>query len=477
MLDNEEILPLLDKYNGLSYRTGPGFNETQLELHSLTSKLRRRLYSIAVIHCMSSLAFGYNLVIVSPALSFIANAFGLATISEEVVVSSLFVGCLLGSTCCGPISNKIGRSKFLLINNFFLLIGEILEFCAPRLEQLVLGRVLVGIGIGSAAVIVPLFLTEIAPISMRGEIGALHQFASTVGILVGYSVGAAFSEVPGTWRWMMGIPVLFCLFHLVAGLLVPIESPKWLLWQGRHEEAVEMLRKLRPYNVDFEYSSLQAEIAAKEHYSLSFALSHLRFKELFISVGLMFFQQATGIFAVMCYLSSFLQMAGFSLIVSNYASVVVGVLDVFVSMFDIILLDRFGRRPLLLSGLTAMFVSLIGIAVAFLWQSYLSPVTLGVISLICTLIFITCFSFSFESIPIILISELCASPTRAFSMGIASAVAWLTNLMLSLSFLSLIEASNAFVVFTGYSGMAIAAFVFVMCFVPETSGNVNKPRI
>ena len=148
MLDNEEILPLLDKYNGLSYRTGPGFNETQLELHSLTSKLRRRLYSIAVIHCMSSLAFGYNLgsvvliafslivlVIVSPALSFIANAFGLATISEEVVVRCLrislylayvevlyLLGVYLALLVVDPFLIRLEEANSFLLTTFFYLL-------------------------------------------------------------------------------------------------------------------------------------------------------------------------------------------------------------------------------------------------------------------------------------------------------------------------------------------------------------------
>eukprot|EP00727_Mastigamoeba_balamuthi_P012073 m51a1_g7489 hypothetical protein (458) ;mRNA; r:243938-245812 len=434
-----------------------------------------------VVWCIASLQFGYNTTIVSPAMGPLAEHYGIASkeatpsqasddgnaVMKSIVVSIILVGCLTSALVAGSIADRLGRNTVILASEgVFILV---------HIWMLVAGRLILGCAVGTASVVVPLMIGELSPKSIRGQIGVLHQLTITIGILIAYVIGAVFSYIPRVnWRVMMGAPtVVMGVAHIVlTGFVVRTESPRWLVAVKRNDEARKMLQYLRDTDdVEAELSEIVASQNMEKVPSFEEAAGMLidPLRPLVITVAIMFIQQITGINAVLYYLKTFLERAGMESKMADYMSILIGGINVIMTVVSIVLIDRLGRKPLLLVSLVGMALSLMSIGI-FSHVHTLSKSSAGVGSVVFTILFIVSYAVGLGPVPWCLVPEMFPSTTRALAVSISLFTNWGTDLGVALAFLPLIEATSLSAVFWGFSVLSGLGFLFVVFVVPETKG-------
>src|SRR6201996_7111757 len=331
------------------------------------SSVRRHVAVSAAVTALGGLLFGYDTGVVSGALLFLKKDFGgLTSFQQELVTSLLLVGAVIGALGGGRLADRIGRRLTVLITALVFIVGVLLVAFTPTFPVLLLPRIIIGFAVGSASTVVPLYIGEIVPPRLRGGLVSLNQLAITAGILVSYLIDYGLSD-SGNWRLMFGLAAIPAGM-LFIGMLFQQESPHWLIRQGRDDEARQVLRRLR------DESDIDAEV--KEVHELSQReggyrdLISPRVRPLvYVGVALAVFQQITGINTVIYYAPTLLQGAGLGNNAALLANVVNGVVNVGMTIVAIWLLDKVGRRPLLLSGTTGMAVGMVIVACSFIGGS------------------------------------------------------------------------------------------------------------
>eukprot|EP00727_Mastigamoeba_balamuthi_P008530 m51a1_g43 hypothetical protein (498) ;mRNA; r:153269-155064 len=449
----------------------------------------RFVWFIAALQCIASVQFGFNTTIVSGAIGPLSEHYGIASkeatsseasddgnaVMKSIVVSACLVGCLISALIAGAVADRVGRNKVILVSEGIYILGALLCAFSAHIGMLIAGRLVLGFAVGTASVVVPLMIGELAPKSIRGQIGVLNQLSITIGILAAYIIGTIFAYIPRVnWRVMMGGPtVLMSITHIVlTGFIIRSESPRWLVMVKRNDEARKMLQYLR--NTDDVEAELQDIIASQnQEKSPSFreAAGMLidPVRPLIIVVAIMFIQQITGINAVLYYLKTFLERAGMESKMADYMSILIGGINVIMTVVSIVLIDRLGRKPLLLGSLVGMALSLMCIGI-FSHVHTLSKSSAGVGSVIFTILFVIFFAIGLGPVPWCLVPELFPSSTRALAVSISLFTNWVTNLGVSLAFLPLIEATSLSAVFWGFSVLSGISLVFVIFVLPETKG-------
>jgi MFS transporter, SP family, galactose:H+ symporter len=422
---------------------------------------------VSGISALAGLLFGYDTGVISGAILFVRKDFLLSTFQEEVVVSAVLLGAMVGAAFGGKLADALGRRKLLIYVAILFVIGAIGTALAPTPTWLALGRVVVGAAIGIASFTAPLFISEVSPAPVRGKLVSLNQLMVTIGIVVSYlaDYGLANKEA---WRWMFGLAAIPALILLIGLFFVP-ESPRWLMSRSREEEARAVLQRIRESNdVSAELAEIQADLNQQEgswHELLSPSLR----RPLIIGIGLAIFQQFTGINTVIYYAPTIFQLAGLhSASAAILATVGVGAVNVLLTILALRLLDRVGRRPLLLYGLVGMVISLGVLGAAFLFSSLSSIIAwLAVISLA---VYVACFAIGLGPVFWLLISEIYPQKIRGRAMSVATVMIWASNLIVALTFLSLLHSLGRSATFWLYAVIGIAAWFFAYRLVPETKG-------
>ncbi len=335
---------------------------------------------------------------------------------------------------------------------------------ANGLVLFLLARFVVGVAVGVASMLTPLYIAELAPPKIRGALVTLNQLAIVTGIVVAYYVDYLFSG-SSDWRAMFISAVIPSVILLVALVFLP-ESPRWLVIRERVEEAFRILDRVE--STDDARRHLEELKAVAETEKLRFRdLFGGRFrKPLMIGVGLAIFQQITGVNAIIYYTPTILQMAGFKSAKSAIlATVLVGGVNLLITIVALLLLDRVGRRPLLLFGIGGMMVSLIFLGHLFGAQHVSRAAILSDV-----LAYLACFAIGLGPVFWLLISEIYPTTIRGQAMSVASVTIWIFDLVVSITFLSLIGAVGAKYSFWIYAAACAAAFVFAFRLVPETKG-------
>jgi SP family sugar:H+ symporter-like MFS transporter len=332
---------------------------------------------------LGGMLFGYDTGVISGAILFIEADLGLNAFSLGLVVSSLLLGAMAGAGIAGPLSDRLGRRRIIIIAAIIFTVGALGAALAPNVAVLVLFRIVLGVAVGAAALIVPLYLSEVAPTEIRGAVSSLNQLMIVVGILLAYIVNALLAASEA-WRTMLGLAVVPSLVLLVGMYFMP-ETPRWLVSRGRDDEARAVLRQTRDEEaVEQEVTEIK-EVERHEEGGLRELAAPWVRPALVVAVGLAIFQQIIGINTIIYYAPTTLTEAGFGNQAATYANVAIGVLNVAMTLVAIRFIDRLGRIPLLVGGLVGMIASLVVLGASSLLlpapQSPTDP--LAIITLAC----------------------------------------------------------------------------------------------
>ncbi len=431
------------------------------------SVIDRYVRRIAVVAALGGFLFGYDTGVISGALLYITPDFDLGTFGQQAVVASLLLGAVVGALVAGQVTDRIGRHRTLLTTAVVFALGALASAVSPSAALLVVSRFVIGLGLGASSMAVPLYLAEMAPRERRGRLVSLNQFLIVVGILVAYGVGYALSEA-AAWRWMLGLAAVPAALMFVGLLSLP-ESPRWLLGKGRDDEAVEVLRRTRPADeVDSEAEEIRETIKAESSSSYRDLLSAPLRPALRVGVGVPAINQLVGVNAVIYYTPTILKQSGFGDSASILGSVGVGVVNVILTLVALMLVDRVGRRPLVLVGTAAITAALV-----FLGALYLLPDQdgfVGVLLVVGLCVYIAAFAASLGIAIWLYPSEVYPTEVRGKGASLGVFTHWGLDFVISISVLTLISTITETGMFWLYGAFALAGFLYLRKHLPETKG-------
>ncbi|PIN00454.1 putative transporter (major facilitator superfamily) [Handroanthus impetiginosus] len=461
-------------------------------------KPKRNKYALACcfLASMTSILLGYDIGVMSGAIIYIQKDLRITDVQKEVVMGILNVYSLLGSAVAGHTSDWIGRRYTIVFAGAIFFAGALLMGFATNYAFLMVGRFVAGIGVGYALLIAPVYTAEVSPASSRGFLASFPEVFINFGVLLGYVSNFAFSKLPTNigWRFMLGIGAIPSIF-LAIGVLAMPESPRWLVVQGRLGEAKRVLDKISD---SLEESRLRlsdikeaagipehceddvVSISKEHHHGGSGVWRDLLLRPtpavrhiLICAVGIHFFQQASGIDSVILYSPEIFKKAGITKDTDKLlATMAVGFTKTIFTLVATFLLDKIGRRPLLLSSVAGMILSLVGLATGLTIIEHVDHKMIWAIALCIAsvLAYAVFFSIGMGPISWVYISEIFPLRLRAQGCSMGVAVSRVTSGVITMTFISLYKAITIGGVFFLYAGIAVVAFVFFYTLYPETKG-------
>lgn len=441
-------------------------------------------WGIAIVAALGGLLFGYDWVVIGGARQFYEVYFHLTSVALVGWVNSCaLVGCLIGSLAAGYLGRRYGRRRVLLIAAVLFAVSSVLTGWAYTLDSFILWRILGGVAIGLSSSISPLYIAEISPAQIRGRLVSLNQFAIVVGILLAQIVNWLIAKpnpvnispdallhswnVLYSWRWMFTVLVVPSAIFTVASIFIP-ESPRWLFARGRVQQAHNVLQRIggRAY-ADAETHSIEHALLTETKFGQRSWRELIRVpvrRVLLIGIALVVLQQWTGINVLFNYAAEVYRSAGYGTNDILLNIVITGTINLVFTILAMLLVDRIGRRKLMIFGCAGIAASHLLCALAYRSQWRASAV------LIFTLSAIACYALTLAPVTWVLISEI--FPNRVRSQGVSAAVSvlWIASFALTYSFPILNRSLGTSGVFFGYGIICVLGCMMVIAWVPETSG-------
>ncbi|WP_167147796.1 sugar porter family MFS transporter [Actinomyces sp. ZJ308] len=420
------------------------------------------------IIALGGLLFGYDTGVISGALPAMTDYFGLTPFTSGVVVSSLTVGAALGAMSSGRLSDKFGRRPVLLAASVVFVLGSLMAAFSTSVPIMVVSRVILGLAVGCASSIVPVFISELAPADLRGRLVSLNQLMIVSGIMFAYLSNYALAGINQDWRWMIGLAVVPSLL-LGIGVFSLAESPRWLAINGRADKARQVLEKFRtPEEVQKELEDIRSNDQSSQSDGWK-ALLDPRLRHVLIAgVGLQILGQLTGVNAVVYYAPSIFESAGLGASSALLATVGVGVINLIFTVIGMGLVDKIGRTKLLAAGAAGQAICLA--IFALLLMGGIKSGATSFIGVACIFLYIAAVAVGLDIVVFIIPSELYPLRIRATAMSLTTGVNWTLSFIVSLTFLSLFEALGGVGTFGIYAVATALLAVFALKVIPETQG-------
>ncbi|KAK4776237.1 hypothetical protein SAY87_024198 [Trapa incisa] len=422
------------------------------------------------VACLGAILFGYHLGVVNGALEYLAKDLGISenTVLQGWIVSTLLAGATVGSFTGGALADKFGRTKTFQLDAIPLVVGAFLCATAQNVQTMIIGRLLSGIGIGISSAIVPLYISEISPTETRGALGSVNQLFICIGILAALIAGLPLSGNPLWWRTMFGVAVVPSVF-LAVGMMFSPESPRWLFQRGKiakAEKAIKTLCGKERVSEVMQDLSGSSQGSAEPEAGWFDLFSSRYWKVVSVGAALFLFQQLAGINAVVYYSTSVFQSAGIESDVA--ASALVGAANVLGTTVASSLMDKQGRKSLLLISFSGMAASMLLLSLSFTWK-ILAPYS-GSLSVIGTVLYVLSFSLGAGPVPALLLPEIFASRIRAKAVSLSLGMHWISNFVIGLGFLSVVNKFGISSVYLGFSTVCLLAVLYIAANVVETKG-------
>lgn len=449
--------------------TEPPPDDNSPERLAIRARIKKFVLTVVIIAALGGALFGYDTGVISGVLVFLTPDFGLSQTQVGVLTSSLLIGAAIGSITGGWMADRWGRRATLLFAGALFLVGALAQAAAPDVTVMIITRLILGVGVGTASLVVPMYVSEIAPPTYRGRLVSMNSLMIASGQLLAYVVNAALAPT-GNWRLMLTMAAIPAVALLVGMYFMP-DSPRWYLKKGREDDARKVLqRSYYPENVEPTIREIEhteaADAAVRD--SLRDQLRKPKVRALFVTgVGLAVIQQFVGVNTVIYYAPSTLVAAGMGDSAAVTSSIGIGVGAVLGVIIGMSLIDRVGRRPLMFVGLSVMVVALVGMgAIERLTQSTAT----GYLLLVLMVVYICSFQLGVGVPTWLLISEILPAPIRATAMSICTFVIWMGNFVVSLVFPPLGELWGASTMFFIFAVVSALSLVFCFRRVPETKG-------
>jgi sugar porter (SP) family MFS transporter len=423
---------------------------------------------LAAIAAIGGFLFGYDTGVISGALLLLKPDLHPSTFDQSAIIGSLLLGAVCGAVLAGWTASKIGRRRTKIIAGAIFAAAAIWSAISPDVWTLITARFVLGLAVGSASFVSPMYIGELAPPKIRGGLVSFNQLMITSGILIAYIVDFALKGVTDNWRWMLGLGAAPGL-ALAIGMFFMPESPRWLIDHDREEDARKVLCRARSRDdesVDEEVKEIK-EVAGQEGRLRDLLARNVR-PLLIVGLGLAIFQQIVGINTVIYVAPTILKFAGVSTSSSIGQTIFVGVTNVVFTIVAVLLLDKLGRRVFLLVGTAGLTVALVALGLFFQVGSIKAHASW--LALAALIVYIASFAVGLGPVFWLMIAEIFPLKIRSAAMATCTVANWGFNFLVSFTFLQLTQTAGKGGAFFLYAGIGVLAIAFFAWRVPETKG-------
>ncbi|RMG01338.1 MAG: MFS transporter [Planctomycetota bacterium] len=428
------------------------------------------VFLLAGTAALGGLLFGYDTAVIAGAIGYLKTFMHLTDNGEGWAVANVLLGCAIGAAFIGPLADRFGRKRMLVLTAILFAVSAVTSALPNTLWPFVAARMLGGLAVGAAALLSPAYIAEVAPARMRGSLVTLCQIAIISGMvvvsIVNWQIARAGDEawnVAMGWRWMFASETLPAVFFLVCLLFVP-ESPRWLVKRGRVDEARAVLARISgTAEAEQEIAEIQQAMQVEQGTWRELLSPGYR-KILLLAITLAVLQQVTGINAIVYYTPKIFASAGTGDTSALLRTAAMQGVNLAVTVVALLVIDRLGRKPLLLCTSAAMFVALVFLAVMFWKQPSPNLVFFGVLA------YIAAFAIGMGPVVWVVLAEIFPNRTRGLAMGAATVALWLADFLVSQTAPMLYERTGMSTAFALYAIMCVVSFVVVARFLPETRG-------
>ncbi len=444
---------------------------------------------ISAVAAIGGFLFGFDSGVINGTIGALEKAFGASNLGTGFSVASVLLGCAVGALVAGPLADRFGRKPMMMVVALVFAISAWGSGAANGLVSFIAFRLIGGLGVGAASVLAPAYIAEVAPAALRGRLATLQQLAIVIGLFVAFlsnfiiATASGGAEAPfwfglPSWSWMFWVELIPALLFLIGALTIP-ESPRYLVATGRKEEARAVFKRIAPGAEDEQVSEVHRSLHGERKPRVSdLLIEGTRQVRPIVWVGILLsaFQQFVGINVVFYYGSELWQAAGFGESQALFINVVTGTTNILATFVAIALVDRIGRKPLLLIGSAGMAISLGILAWVFASAGVAPDGKLaltdesGRTALIAANAYIVFFGMSWGPVVWVLLGEMFNNRIRAAALAVSASAQWLANFMVTMTFPLLLSAIGLGGAYGLYATAAVLSFFFVASFVRETRG-------
>ncbi|BAU64431.1 glucose transport protein [Stanieria sp. NIES-3757] len=442
---------------------------------------------ISAAAALGGFLFGFDTAVINGAVIALRNYFNASSVAMGLAVSLALIGSAIGAFFAGQIADRYGRLKIMLIASILFTISAIGSGIPFNIEWFIFWRVLGGIGVGAASVIAPAYIAEVSPAKYRGRLGSLQQLAIVVGIfiallsnyliaLVARSADNPFLFGLEAWRWMFWTEIPPAILYGVSALVIP-ESPRYLVAQGKEQEAARILAKVEGGDVDTRVGEIRATVLRERKPQLSDLLTRGGglLPIVWLGMGLSVLQQFVGINVIFYYSSVLWRAVGFTEQDALWVTVITGLINILTTFIAIATVDKFGRKPLLLLGSIGMTITLGTMSGIFASAPIVNGQpnltgSGGLIALIAANLYVVCFGFSWGPLVWVLLGEMFNNKIRGAALAVAASIQWIANFIVSTTFPPLLDTVGLGFAYGLYATAAAISIFFVIFLVKETKG-------
>lgn len=448
-------------------KTAPVAEEVEDGFITITPKGKGALF--ASFAALAGLMFGLDTGVISGALKFLSQDLNSTPRMDEWIVSSLMLGAAAGAIAAAFIAQRWGRRAAMLVAGILFLAGTLLCTFAPSISVMICGRIILGLGVGLAAFSAPLYIAEISPEAQRGTMISIYQLIVCAGMLLAF-LSDSLLAYGAHWRWMLGVLMFPTVLFIFAMLQIPY-SPRWLVADGQRRRARAVLMQIRGNLAESnsEIARIEKQLAKEESDGLMLLRENKGFRKTFsLGIALQALQQLTGINVILYYAPHILEKEGFSTAAAIWCTVIFGVVNMVGVSLVIAMIDRVGRRPLLMFSTLMSAVALTAFgAVAFLGQT---GVAFRVAEIALLALFVFFYAIGSGPMPWTLCAEIQPLRGRTAAISASTFTNWMTNWLIANIFLSVMSWIHDYGVFWLLAGFNIVFFIVTVLFVPETKG-------
>jgi len=460
--------------------------------HSANTAENTSLFYVIFISAVAAIGgflFGFDSGVINGTVSALGNAFNSSSVATGFNVASVLLGCALGALAAGPLADKFGRRAIMIITAIIFAISAFGSGISESSAEFIFYRLFGGLGIGAASVLAPAYIAEVAPPALRGRLATLQQLAIVLGLFAAFLSNYLIADAAGSaqnilmldiaaWRWMFWAELVPAVLFLVGVLFIP-ESPRYLVAQGKVDDAKTVFSKISNDNVDAQISDVKRSLHSDTKPSIRDLFIDNSKKVhpiVWVGVALSVFQQFVGINVVFYYGSELWQAAGFEESQSLFINVLAGTTNIVSTFIAIALVDKIGRKPLLLVGSIGMFISLSALTYIFgsagldeAGKLALSD-NMGTFALIMANLFVVFFGLSWGPVVWVLLGEMFNNRIRGAALAVAASAQWIANFAITMTFPIMLANIGLAGAYGFYTLSALISIFFVVKYIKETCG-------